>query len=48
MSFFKNKRQEGKTGPVWGFVPMTGRGYRDGVKEGNMVEILCTHVKMEK
>jgi hypothetical protein len=25
MSFFKNREQEGKTGPVWGLVPVGGR-----------------------
>jgi hypothetical protein len=24
MSFFKNREQEGKTGPVWGLVPVGG------------------------
>jgi hypothetical protein len=33
MSFFKNEGQVGKTGPVWGLVP---------VGRANMAEILCT------
>jgi hypothetical protein len=32
--FFKNERQEGKTGPVWPLVPMGGRGYKERMKEG--------------
>jgi hypothetical protein len=45
MSFFKNGRQEGKTGLVW---RVGTNGRREGVKKGcrtvNVVEILCTHV----
>jgi hypothetical protein len=29
--FFKNREQESKTGPVWGFVPVRGRGYKERV-----------------
>jgi hypothetical protein len=29
--FFKNGRQEGKTGPVWGLVPVGRGGYKERV-----------------
>jgi hypothetical protein len=44
MSFFQNREQEGKTGPVWALVPM---GRREDISKGcrrvNVVEILCTY-----
>jgi hypothetical protein len=30
MSFFKNGRQEGKTGPVWGWYQWEGEAIRKG------------------
>jgi hypothetical protein len=42
MSLFKNREQEGKTGPVRRLVPV-GAG-RKGCVSMNIVEILCTHV----
>jgi hypothetical protein len=46
--FFKNRKQERKTSPVWESVPVGGgEGYKDIRKESrraNMVEIQCTHV----
>jgi hypothetical protein len=44
MSFYKNREQEGKTGPVWGLVPVGREDIRKGCRRVNMVEILCTHV----
>jgi hypothetical protein len=32
MSYFKNEEQEGKTGPVWGLVPMGGGDIRKGCR----------------
>jgi hypothetical protein len=43
MSFFKNKEQEGKTGPVWGLVPVGGGGHSIRYRKTNVVKILCTH-----
>jgi hypothetical protein len=31
MSFFKNREQEDKTGPVWALVPVGGGGYKESV-----------------
>jgi hypothetical protein len=31
MSIFKNEWQEGKTGPIWGLVPMGGERYKEKV-----------------
>jgi hypothetical protein len=31
MSFFKNRGQEGKTGLVWGLVPVGGEEYKEKV-----------------
>jgi hypothetical protein len=31
MSFFKNREQEGKTGPVWGLPPMGGGEHKESV-----------------
>jgi hypothetical protein len=53
MSFFKNREQEDKIGPVWGG-GMSGREedmrkgcrrkyYGKGVGGNNMVETICTH-----
>jgi hypothetical protein len=44
MSFFKNRGQEGKTGYVWGLVPLGGEDIRKGCRRVNIVEIVCTHV----
>jgi hypothetical protein len=43
--FFKNREQEGKTGPIWR-VGTNGReeDLEKGCRRVNMVEILCTHV----
>jgi hypothetical protein len=38
MSFFKNREQEGKTGPVWVFVPVGGEDKRKGYRRVNIVE----------
>jgi hypothetical protein len=49
MSFFKNKGQEGKVGPVWVWVPVEGRGHKEKVKEdecGGHTMYSC--IKMEK
>jgi hypothetical protein len=42
MSSFKNTEQEGKTGPVWGMVPVGGEDIRKRCRRVNVVEILCT------
>jgi hypothetical protein len=44
MTFFKSREQEGYTYPVWALVLMGGGGYKERVKEENMVEMLCTDV----
>jgi hypothetical protein len=44
MSFFRNKGQEGKTGPVWGLAPVGGGGCKERVQEGEYGGILCTRV----
>jgi hypothetical protein len=43
--FYKNREQEGKTGPVWG-VGIGGRknGVGKGHRRVNMVQILYAHV----
>jgi hypothetical protein len=39
MSFFKNREQVGKSGPVWALVPVgEGRNIRKGCGKVNMVE----------
>jgi hypothetical protein len=43
--FYKNKVQEGKTGPVWELVPVGGGRYKEGEYGGN---IMYTCVKMAK
>jgi hypothetical protein len=44
MSFFKNRRQAGKTDPICGFSPVGGGGYKERVyRKINVVNILCTH-----
>jgi hypothetical protein len=49
MSFSKNEGQQGKTGPVWGLVPVGGGGYKERVTEdeydGNT---MYSCMKMEK
>jgi hypothetical protein len=43
--FFKNGEQEGKTGPVWGWLVPVGEGrVRKGYGRVNLVQIQCTHV----
>jgi hypothetical protein len=32
--FFKNREQEGKTGPVWGLVPVGGGKHKERVYKG--------------
>jgi hypothetical protein len=32
MSFFKNREEEGKTGPVWGWYQWEGEGYKEGCR----------------
>jgi hypothetical protein len=45
MSFFKNREQEGKTGPFWGFATLgLGKDIRKECRRVNMMEILCIHV----
>jgi hypothetical protein len=44
MSFFKNREQEGKTGPVWGWYQWEGEDIRKGYRRVNVVEILHTQV----
>jgi hypothetical protein len=45
MSFFKNREQEGKIGPVWGLVPCgKAKDIRNGCRRVIVVEILGTHV----
>jgi hypothetical protein len=29
LSFLKNRKEEGKTGPVWGLAPVGGGGYKE-------------------
>jgi hypothetical protein len=49
LSFFKNGGQECKTGPVWGLAPVGGgRILKKGYGRMNVVEILCTCIKMER
>jgi hypothetical protein len=45
MSFFRNGRQEGKTGSIWG-VGTSGKGedIRKWFGRVTIEEILCTHV----
>jgi hypothetical protein len=38
MSFFKNKRQEGKIVPIWGLVWVRRRVYKERAKEGEYGE----------
>jgi hypothetical protein len=45
MSFFKNRGQEGKTGPVWGLTPMGGGEHKERVWEVNMVNIMHSCIK---
>jgi hypothetical protein len=42
-SFFKNREQEGKTGPVWGLAAVGRGGYKERVWEGEYGGILYTH-----
>jgi hypothetical protein len=49
MSFFKNKGQKGKTGPVWGWHQWEGEAIRKGCGMVNMVEyyaLMCDNGKM--
>jgi hypothetical protein len=42
---FLNEGQEGKTGPVWKWVPVGG--HKERVKEGKYRSILYSHMGME-
>jgi hypothetical protein len=44
MPFLKNREQEGKTGPVWGWCQWEGEDIKKGGRGVYMVEMLCTHV----
>jgi hypothetical protein len=44
MSLLKIGGWEGKTGPSGGWYQWEGGGYKEMVKEVNMMEMLCTHV----
>jgi hypothetical protein len=47
--FFKNKGQEGKTGPVWGLLPVGEGRYKERMKEAECSEnIRYSCMKMEK
>jgi hypothetical protein len=47
--FFKNREQEGKTGPVWRLVPVGGGGYKERTKEAECSgNILYSCMKMEQ
>jgi hypothetical protein len=49
MSLFKNREQEGKTGPVWWLAPVGGGGYKKSVQEGECDgNIMYSCMKMEK
>jgi hypothetical protein len=45
--FFRNREQEGKTGPIW---RLGSSGMEEGIRKGcrrvnvDVVEILCSHV----
>jgi hypothetical protein len=42
--FFQNEEQQGKTVPIWGFIPVAVEDMRKGWKKVNIIEILHTHV----
>jgi hypothetical protein len=48
---FLEKEQEGKTGPIWGLVPVGEGEYREKVKEdkcsGNIIHIIYVNGKMK-
>jgi hypothetical protein len=48
MSFFKNGGQEGKTGPVWGLVPVGAGGYKERVSGVNVAEYYVLRYENEK
>jgi hypothetical protein len=45
ITFFKNGKQEGKTGPVWG-LGTSGKeeDKRKGCRRMSVLETLCTHI----
>jgi hypothetical protein len=50
VSFLKNRRQEDKTGPVWGVVSVGGGGYKETLwkgKYGENIMYSCIKVKTE-
>jgi hypothetical protein len=47
--FFKNRKKKGKTGPVWGLVPVKGGRDKKRVKEGEYDgNIMYSRMKIEK
>jgi hypothetical protein len=45
MSFFKNREQEGKTGPAWWLAPVgEGEDIRKEYRKVNMVDVFCIHI----
>jgi hypothetical protein len=48
MSFLTNGEEEGKTGPVWGLVPVGWGRYKEGCTKVSMVEMLCTYYEYGK
>jgi hypothetical protein len=48
MPFFKNKEQEGKTGPTYGLVPVAVWGYKESVEGQYGRNNMYSCIKMEK
>jgi hypothetical protein len=48
MSFSKMKDRNVKQFLAGGWYQWEGKGHKEKVKEGNMVEILCTRMKIEQ
>jgi hypothetical protein len=48
MTFFKNREQEGKTGPGWEMAQVGEGRYKERVRRVNMVNIMHSCMKMEK
>jgi hypothetical protein len=42
--FCRNRKQEGKTDPVWGLVPVEGEGYKERVWEHEYGANTCVHM----
>jgi hypothetical protein len=46
--FFKNKKQEGKTDPIWGLVPVGGGTCKERVKAAECSVLLYENGKMQQ